>query len=248
MDAAEIAWDCDTMSAILPIRGHPLLGCPRIGNRPEGNPTREPEMVGDPERPLLGRGGTPIISGEPGTMPDKADEAMDGEIPLGKRDARIASPSTSKSQRQERRPLDGRDGYRSELGSGARFEATAALGRWRSSGELGATPFLLDGVFRESAAGDTLDGRGDARRKRGRCGLGFDSGARKSRTHARLGPFWNVLSNAGGIRKASNLRAHSRSWGAILGRIPTVAEMRLRAIICDCGGKSNISGIGAILV
>jgi len=97
MDAAGIAWDCDTMSAILPIRGGPLLGSPRIGNRPAGNPTREPELVGDPENPLLGFVGTPINSGEPGTMPDKADVAMDGEIPLRKMEGRITSPALPKS-------------------------------------------------------------------------------------------------------------------------------------------------------
>jgi len=109
-------------------------------------------------------------------------------------------------------------------------EATPALGRWRSSGELGATPLLLDGTFRRSGANPRLDGRGECPDRSKRTRTTANTRMRNMRTRATLGPFSNTRYNPGGLRMCGELPNERDCGRCVLGRIlAQTRAMRTRA-------------------
>ena len=183
-------------------------------------------------------------------MPDKADVAMDGEIPIGEMGQapeRIGQFERS-GKAPWRRSLGFRDGDRYEPRSAGCREATPALERWQSSGELGATPFLLDGVFRGLAANAGVGVPGDVRDRSKRGRTAPNTRLRNVRTRATLGAVSNVLYNAGGrdwCGELPNNCAHAR---LVAGPIPTFAECAHSRTIRGYAHIRDISGMRTFAV
>ena len=122
-------------------------------------------------------------------------------------------------------------------------EATPALERWRSSGELGATPLLLYGIFRRSGAQPRSDGRGECPDRSKLLRTTANTRTRNMRTHATLGPFSNTRYNPGGLRMCGDLPNERDCGRCGMGRIPAFADCEHTRANSGYAHTRDISGL-----